>query len=120
MIRRPPRSTRTDTLCPYTTLFRAEAAVGLPARSPGFVQGHPRFRQLLPAARLLRPQRLVRHLARPRRRDLQRPGHSRFVLRHRQPLRRILMRCTTRSPPPAPPHPPPPHHPLRPPPLPIP
>src|SRR3546814_13127500 len=23
MIRRPPRSTRTDTLCPYTTLFRA-------------------------------------------------------------------------------------------------
>src|SRR3546814_19885143 len=25
MIRRPPRSTRTDTLFPYTTLFRAEA-----------------------------------------------------------------------------------------------
>src|SRR3546814_12385205 len=24
MIPRPPRSTRTDTLCPYTTLFRAE------------------------------------------------------------------------------------------------
>src|SRR3546814_11530479 len=24
MIRRPPRSTRTDTLCPYTTLFRAD------------------------------------------------------------------------------------------------
>src|SRR3546814_12356229 len=23
MVRRPPRSTRTDTLCPYTTLFRA-------------------------------------------------------------------------------------------------
>src|SRR3546814_4647699 len=33
MIRRPPRSTRTDTLFPYTTLFRSlamgEAAVGL-------------------------------------------------------------------------------------------
>src|SRR3546814_21001323 len=32
MIRRPPRSTRTDTLFPYTTLFRsglvAEAAIG--------------------------------------------------------------------------------------------
>src|SRR3546814_19879797 len=27
MIRRPPRSTRTDTLCPYTTLFRSEEAV---------------------------------------------------------------------------------------------
>src|SRR3546814_6231680 len=25
MIRRPPRSTRTDTLCPYTTLFRSPA-----------------------------------------------------------------------------------------------
>src|SRR3546814_11895752 len=26
MIRRPPRSTRTDTLCPYTTLFRSLVA----------------------------------------------------------------------------------------------
>src|SRR3546814_8775213 len=29
MIRRPPRSTRTDTLFPYTTLFRSGAAVGV-------------------------------------------------------------------------------------------
>src|SRR3546814_12365258 len=29
MIRRPPRSTRTDTLFPYTTLYRSNAA-GLP------------------------------------------------------------------------------------------
>src|SRR3546814_14062317 len=28
MIRRPPRSTRTDTLFPYTTLFRSPAAQG--------------------------------------------------------------------------------------------
>src|SRR3546814_521994 len=28
MIRRPPRSTRTDTLFPYTTLFRSFAAIG--------------------------------------------------------------------------------------------
>src|SRR3546814_2181842 len=28
MIRRPPRSTRTDTLCPYTTLFRSALGVG--------------------------------------------------------------------------------------------
>src|SRR3546814_11139620 len=40
MIRRPPRSTRTDTLFPYTTLFRSRAAGqrGLrlpPARRPG-------------------------------------------------------------------------------------
>src|SRR3546814_8505931 len=29
MIRRPPRSTRTDTLFPYTTLFRSGIVVGL-------------------------------------------------------------------------------------------
>src|SRR3546814_1057299 len=28
MIRRPPRSTRTDTLFPYTTLFRSTGAIG--------------------------------------------------------------------------------------------
>src|SRR3546814_1868047 len=32
MIRRPPRSTRTDTLFPYTTLFRSPAAAGRPGR----------------------------------------------------------------------------------------
>src|SRR3546814_5586362 len=29
MIRRPPRSTRTDTLFPYTTLFRSRRLLGL-------------------------------------------------------------------------------------------
>src|SRR3546814_4597354 len=29
MIRRPPRSTRTDTLFPYTTLFRSHVLVGI-------------------------------------------------------------------------------------------
>src|SRR3546814_4852301 len=32
MIRRPPRSTRTDTLFPYTTLFRSAAPVEEPLR----------------------------------------------------------------------------------------
>src|SRR3546814_7790473 len=31
MIRRPPRSTRTDTLFPYTTLFRSQGLLGRPA-----------------------------------------------------------------------------------------
>src|SRR3546814_6592698 len=31
MIRRPPRSTRTDTLFPYTTLFRSLLSAGVPA-----------------------------------------------------------------------------------------
>src|SRR3546814_14591600 len=30
MIRRPPRSTRTDTLCPYTTLVRSDLAAYVP------------------------------------------------------------------------------------------
>src|SRR3546814_17681421 len=34
MIRRPPRSTRTDTLFPYTTLFRALRARDRPASRP--------------------------------------------------------------------------------------
>src|SRR3546814_8791979 len=51
MIRRPPRSTRTDTLFPYTTLFRSHnrsaadgrARAGSTAqggRSPGTTRGH--------------------------------------------------------------------------------
>src|SRR3546814_1785250 len=37
MIRRPPRSTRTDTLFPYTTLFRSE---GAPAEAPSHEREH--------------------------------------------------------------------------------
>src|SRR3546814_3133505 len=33
MMRRPPRSTRTDTLFPYTTLFRSDCALILPPSS---------------------------------------------------------------------------------------
>src|SRR3546814_16937683 len=33
MIRRPPRSTRTDTLVPYTTLFRSGAVGGIGERA---------------------------------------------------------------------------------------
>src|SRR3546814_13444723 len=41
MIRRPPRSTRTDTLFPYTTLFRSPQAIGHVADQLGrrFVAG---------------------------------------------------------------------------------
>src|SRR3546814_14789677 len=46
MRRRPPRSTRTDTLFPYTTLFRS-----------GGAGGHGRERQLGAVRRLSRPQR---------------------------------------------------------------
>src|SRR3546814_8732262 len=39
MIRRPPRSTRTDTLFPYTTLFRSDGAAPHHARSAAFPMG---------------------------------------------------------------------------------
>src|SRR3546814_3219293 len=35
MIRRPPRSTRTDTLFPYTTLFRSDAGQQCPGGRSG-------------------------------------------------------------------------------------
>src|SRR3546814_1795366 len=43
MIRRPPRSTRTDTLFPYTTLFRSrlDASRRLPGRRPCPRRGPP-------------------------------------------------------------------------------
>src|SRR3546814_9717156 len=43
MIRRPPRSTRTDTLFPYTTLVRSEWL----DRFDGFDLGHIMFEQAL-------------------------------------------------------------------------
>src|SRR3546814_13826867 len=46
MIRRPPRSTRTDTLLPYTTLFRS-GAKELPV---GFHVAHPHLDQIVEAA----------------------------------------------------------------------
>src|SRR3546814_14780551 len=46
MIRRPPRSTRTDTLFPYTTLFR----------SPQVQSGHANLRPFLAVHRRFGPQ----------------------------------------------------------------
>src|SRR3546814_17766738 len=51
MIPRPPRSTRTDTLFPYTTLFRSRRHVGrLPQADPDRVRSDHRIRgfELLP------------------------------------------------------------------------
>src|SRR3546814_9807934 len=39
MIRRPPRSTRTDTLFPYTTLFRSLGEARVEARARGLTAG---------------------------------------------------------------------------------
>src|SRR3546814_1038636 len=44
MMRRPPRSTRTDTLFPYTTLFRSGQCTGHD-RQPERVRGHAALRE---------------------------------------------------------------------------
>src|SRR3546814_9781669 len=48
MIRRPPRSTRTDTLFPYTTLFRSRACGRAAGPVPGSSPPRPRARRSRP------------------------------------------------------------------------
>src|SRR3546814_20092503 len=55
MIRRPPRSTRTDTLFPYTTLFRSLKRRGGGKSGTG---GRTRTDNLIPQRRILSPLRL--------------------------------------------------------------
>src|SRR3546814_2637566 len=52
MLRRPPRSTRTDTLFPYTTLFRSTG--GLPRRLPGASGERIRYLRTVADAEALR------------------------------------------------------------------
>src|SRR3546814_16604520 len=82
MIRRPPRSTRTDTLFPYTTLFRSRLRPGDPPPPPHAALDRRRcHRRRQPHGRLLAPpppaarRRLERHRQRGR------PDH------HHQPRR---------------------------------
>src|SRR3546814_9784254 len=52
MIRRPPRSTRTDTLCPYTTFFRSAQDGDTGVRQAGIARpggGEPTARGRVPA-----------------------------------------------------------------------
>src|SRR3546814_1804168 len=52
MMRRPPRSTRTDTLFPYTTLFRSMVLDGVAARCHQDVAGADRFVAIVQAHRV--------------------------------------------------------------------
>src|SRR3546814_18822940 len=90
MIRRPPRSTRTDTLFPYTTLFRSLLAPGdaqVEAELPAPLRQDPvahvdARRGFVERERHVRrpPQRLLRH----RRHDDARPRRALRIL-PRQP-----------------------------------
>src|SRR3546814_16569283 len=53
MIRRPPRTTRTDTLCPYTTLFRSVCLVDIGGGTTDiciFTEGAIRHTAVIPIA----------------------------------------------------------------------
>src|SRR3546814_14387418 len=58
MIRRPPRSTRTDTLFPYTTLFRSlDIAIGQLAAWPIGLAGHAHLLKQMHGLRTIPPRR---------------------------------------------------------------
>src|SRR3546814_8998931 len=76
MIRRPPRSTRTDTLFPYTTLFRSTHA----------------------SSRRRRPNRTVRRALRRHRRARSYAWPHRILRRRSAVLRRHAVLCRLRPP----------------------
>src|SRR3546814_13869906 len=51
MIRRPPRSTRTDTLCPYATLFRSEAGDRIGTTDLRIAENAARYQIMIGAGR---------------------------------------------------------------------
>src|SRR3546814_10279824 len=81
MIRRPPRSTRTDTLFPYTTLFRSRAPPPVRKRRPWLFAGKNLAR--LHFVRKLQPalQGRLEHLAHLRHAGGDGIGRRRRILR---------------------------------------
>src|SRR3546814_3306711 len=77
MVRRPPRSTRTDTLVPYTTLFRPGGAAD--RRKPGLGRHH----QLLRHARhrLVRPNHGLVQIPQPRPRSEEHTSELQSLMR---------------------------------------
>src|SRR3546814_11148328 len=78
MIRRPPRSTRTDTLFPYTTLFRSPSSAGKRAFPNGSARSCPSMRAKRSAGESFRTDR---HLE---------DGEPKMVV-FREPERSVLM-----------------------------
>src|SRR3546814_12402753 len=92
MIRRPPRSTRTDTLFPYTTLFRSFFAWSASCRGGATLFRRKRgLRNRPAAAALLRNRPRSAPSVRPCRRTWTRAGRRRGR-RRRFPVRNALRR----------------------------
>src|SRR3546814_7515910 len=92
MIRRPPRSTRTDTLFPYTTLFRSELmfilAQGTGSAAPGFFLAVHGF-----ALSALRPVRSEEHTSELQ--SLMRISYAVFCLKKKQTMHTLLHSLST-------------------------
>src|SRR3546814_11398720 len=83
MIRRPPRSTRTDTLLPYTTLFRSAISPRAHLR-PDRPPPRPRRRRFLPercSTRSLRQRVPARRLRRSRARSEEHTSELQSLMR---------------------------------------
>src|SRR3546814_19893438 len=103
MIRRPPRSTRTDTLFPYTTLFRSqpehaeEVARPLQGLGPGeLAVAHRRLDNLVaePVRRIEGGGRRLRHVANAVAADRPDAGNkSEDILAVRSEERRVGKEC---------------------------
>src|SRR3546814_11527667 len=91
MIRRPPRSTRTDTLFPYTTLFRSRS--GDAHRVTGIAEARPQHDEAAVVEAV--QERPVRHVRRHARRhpavgDRTRPRGLRRAEEHERLAERLL------------------------------
>src|SRR3546814_2105659 len=104
MIRRPPRSTRTDTLFPYTTLFRSASAANAagasaqagrgtaPRAATGAASGRPRrVRRSKPCARSLRSEEHTSELQ-----SLMRSSYAVFCLKKKKKKKIKNSDCTAR------------------------
>src|SRR3546814_11897037 len=135
MIRRPPRATRTDTLFPYTTLFRSHPRTGAVRRDPGRTAWLAHVEMAVEKTRRVRTYGLTCRRGNPsaaaaqQQRRQQAGNHQRGkqqptqAPRPRRPARfDIPVLYHLQPPPPLPPHlpprrppppPPPPHQPVR-------
>src|SRR3546814_5764648 len=104
MIRRPPRSTRTDTLFPYTTLFRSSQRTVSPGdllhspQSPAFPRRHSLMnlriaRLILVAMRLSGASRSEEHTSELQ--SLMRISYAVFCLKKEKTQRQKLLKITT-------------------------
>src|SRR3546814_8440479 len=102
MIRRPPRSTRTDTLFPYTTLFRSTSAVWFaqliivrgPHRRPPRLAAPPRARFAAPPRARLPARRLRSEEYTSELQSLMRISYAVFCLKKKK---RKIRKSTTKN-----------------------